>query len=119
MRELRWRDRDHGWEVLIPSVAFENSGSSFFGQKPFRLILPVLLDLYKYLMLIDRHRGVLLRGAQDPGMLFVKTVKTSSIDAAYIDHLLGGVADRHPALWDLQPLYQTRCDQGLAAAWTA
>ncbi len=82
--ELRWSDRDHGWEVLIPSVAFKNSGSSFFGQKPFRLILPNLLDLYKYLdAYIDKHRGVLLGGAKDPGTLFVKTVKTTSIDAAY------------------------------------
>ena len=82
--ELRWSDRDYGWEVLIPSVAFKNSGSSFFGQKPFRLVLPDLLDLYKYLdAYIDRHRGVLLGGAKDPGTLFVKTVKTTSIDAAY------------------------------------
>ncbi len=82
--ELRWSDRDHGWEVLIPSVAFKNSGSSFFGQKPFRLVLPDLLDLYEYLdAYIDRHRGVLLGGAKDPGTLFVKTAKTTSIDAAY------------------------------------
>nr|WP_205927596.1 hypothetical protein [Rhizobium sp. P40RR-XXII] len=82
--ELRWSDRDGGWEVLIPSVAFKNSGSSFFGQKPFRLILPDLLDLYKYLeAYIDKHRGVLLGSAKDPGTLFVKTVKTTSIDAAY------------------------------------
>jgi len=47
--ELRWSDREQGWEVLILSVAVKNSGSSFFGQKPFRLILPNLLDLYKYL----------------------------------------------------------------------
>lgn len=82
--ELRWSDREQGWEVLIPSVAFKNSGSSFFGQKPFRLILPDLLDLYKYLeAYIDRHRGVLLGPAKDPGTLFVKTVKTTSLDAAY------------------------------------
>jgi hypothetical protein len=42
---LRWSDRGGGWEVLIPSVAFKNSESSFHGQKPFRLILPDLLDL--------------------------------------------------------------------------
>lgn len=82
--ELRWSDHEHGWEVLIPSVAFKNSGSSFFGQKPFRLILPDLLDLYKYLeAYIDRHRGMLLGSAQDPGTFFVKTVKTTSYDAAY------------------------------------
>lgn len=82
--ELRWSERERGWEVLIPSAAFKNSGSSFFGQKPFRLILPDLLDLYKYLeAYIDRHRGVLLGPAKDPGTLFVKTVKTTSLDAAY------------------------------------
>ena len=82
--ELRWSDRENGWEVLIPSVAFKNSGSSFFGQKPFRLILPDLLNLYKYLEgYIDRHRGVLLGPAKVPGTLFVKTVKTTSLDAAY------------------------------------
>ncbi|WP_200953648.1 MULTISPECIES: hypothetical protein [Rhizobium/Agrobacterium group] len=82
--ELRWSDRESGWEVLIPSVAFKNSASSFFGQKPFRLILPDLLDLYKHLeAYIDRHRSVLLGPANDPGTLFVKTVKTTSLDAAY------------------------------------
>jgi hypothetical protein len=82
--ELRWSDREGGWEVLIPSVAFKNAGSSFFGQKPFRLILPDLLDLYKYLeAYVDRHRRVLLGPAEDPGTLFVKTVKTTSLDAAY------------------------------------
>ncbi|WP_205925933.1 hypothetical protein [Rhizobium sp. P38BS-XIX] len=82
--ELRWSDRDGGWEVLIPSVAFKNASSSFFGQKPFRLVLPDLLDLYKYLeAYIDKHRGVLLGRAKDPGTFFVKTVKTTSLDAAY------------------------------------
>lgn len=32
--ELRWSARDHGWEVLIPSIAFKNAHSSFFGSKP-------------------------------------------------------------------------------------
>jgi hypothetical protein len=82
--ELRWSDRDGGWEVLIPAVAFKNASSSFFGQKPFRLILPDLLDLYKYLeAYIGKHRGVLLGSAKDPGTFFVKTVKTTSLDAAY------------------------------------
>lgn len=26
--ELRWSERDHGWEVLIPAVAFKNANSS-------------------------------------------------------------------------------------------
>ncbi|PJR12752.1 hypothetical protein [Sinorhizobium meliloti] len=82
--EIRWSDRDRGWEVLIPSNAFKNANSSFFGSKPFRLVLPDLQDLYKYLnAYIERHRGVLLAGADDPGTLFVKTVKTTSKDAAY------------------------------------
>ncbi len=74
--ELRWNERERGWEVFIPSNAFKNSGSSFFGQKPFRLVLPDLLDLYTYLnAYIERHRKVLLGRAPDPGTLFVKTVK--------------------------------------------
>lgn len=32
--EIRWSDG--GWEVLIPSNAFKNANSSFFGSKPFR-----------------------------------------------------------------------------------
>jgi hypothetical protein len=82
--ELRWSERNGDWEVLIRSAAFKNSGSSFFGKKPFRLILSGLVDLYKYRnAYIDRYRGVLLRSAQDPGTLLVKTVKTTSKDAAY------------------------------------
>jgi hypothetical protein len=82
--EIRWSERDHGWEILIPSAAFKNANSSFFGSKPFRLVLPDLQDLYKYLnAYIERHRGALLAGAEDPGTLFVKTVKTTSKDASY------------------------------------
>lgn len=82
--ELRWNERERGWEVFIPSNAFKNSGSSFFGQKPFRLVLPDLLDLYTHLnAYIERHRKVLVGRAADPGTLFVKTVKTTSVDAAY------------------------------------
>lgn len=82
--EIRWSERDRGWEVLIPSNAFKNANSSFFGSKPFRLVLPDLQDLYKYLnAYIERYRGVLLAGADDPGTLFVKTVKTTSKDASY------------------------------------
>ncbi len=70
--------------MLIPSNAFKNSNSSFFGAKPFRLVLPDLMDLYRYLnAYIDRHRGVLLAEADDPGTFFVKTVKQSSADASY------------------------------------
>jgi len=36
--ELRWSERDHGWEVFIPSVAFRNANSS----------LPDLGELYRY-----------------------------------------------------------------------
>ncbi len=82
--EIRWNDRENGWEVLIPSVAFKNANSSFFGSKPFRLILPDLLDLYHYInAYIERHRKVLLGQAADPGTFFIKTVKLSSANAAY------------------------------------
>jgi hypothetical protein len=82
--EIRWNDRDAGWEVFIPSAAFKNSGSSYFGNKPFRLLLPDLERLYSFIdAYLDRHRAVLLRNAIDPETFFVKTVKTSSKDAAY------------------------------------
>ena len=82
--ELRWSERDSGWEIFIPAVAFKNVNSSYFGNKPFRLLLPDLADLYKFLGdYIDRHRPNLLRGVRDPGTFFVKTVKMTSRDAAY------------------------------------
>ncbi|MBZ9892979.1 hypothetical protein LB545_01395 [Mesorhizobium sp. BR1-1-6] len=82
--ELRWSERDHGWEVFIPSVAFKNANSSYFGDKPFRLILPNIGNLYRYIdAYVERHRGRLLRSAPDPGTFFVKTVKVTSKSAAY------------------------------------
>jgi hypothetical protein len=82
--ELRWSDRDHGWEVLIPAVAFKNSHSTFFGKKPYRLILPDLGGLYEQIdAWLERHRPLLLGDARDPRTLFVKTVKRTSTDAAY------------------------------------
>lgn len=82
--ELRWSSRDKGWEILIPSVAFKNANSSFFGAKPFRLILPDLGRLYELLEAwIERHRGRLIGTAADPGTLFVKTAKMTSTNAAY------------------------------------
>ncbi len=82
--ELRWSHRDNGWEVLIPSVAFKNATSSFFGSKPFRLLLPDLGGLYEMIdAWIERHRLVLLGPAADPGTFFVKTAKRSSASAAY------------------------------------
>ena len=82
--ELRWSERDRGWEVLIPASAFKNSHSSFFGSKPFRLVLPDLGGLYGHIeSYLEKHRVALLDGAADPGTFFVKTVKVSSRDAAY------------------------------------
>ncbi|RJG40360.1 hypothetical protein D3Y55_23900 [Mesorhizobium sp. DCY119] len=81
--EIRWSQRDNGWEVLIPSVAFKNANSSFLGSKPFRLVLPNLGGLYENLeTYVERHRHVLLADADDPGTFFVKTVKSTSKDAA-------------------------------------
>ncbi|WP_311031509.1 hypothetical protein [Mesorhizobium koreense] len=82
--ELRWSERDHGWEVFIPSVAFKNANSSYFGDKPFRLVLPNVGDLYRYIdAYVEHHRARLLKGTPDPGTFFVKTVKVTSTSAAY------------------------------------
>lgn len=82
--ELRWSERDGGWEVLIPVVAFKNATSSFFGGKAFRLLLPDLEHLYREIdRYLGKHRELLLGGNDDPGTFFVKTIKRTSIDAAY------------------------------------
>lgn len=82
--ELRWNVREEGWEVLIPSNAFKNSNSSFFGHQPFRLLLPDLDGLYAHIEdFIGHHRDQLLNGAPDPGTFFIKTVKRTSRDASY------------------------------------
>ena len=82
--ELRWSSRDHGWEVVVPAVAFKNAHSSFFGGKPFKLLLPDLGNLYDHIdAYLERHRRALLNHADDPGTFFVKTVKKTSKDASY------------------------------------
>ncbi len=82
--ELRWNVREAKWEVLIPSNAFKNANSSFFGGQPFRLLLPDLDALYSHIdAYIRDHRSTLLAAAEDPGTFFVKTVKRTSRDAAY------------------------------------
>jgi hypothetical protein len=82
--ELRWSSRDQGWEVFVPAAAFKNSASSFFGGRPFRLILPDIAGLYEEIeAYTTRHRAILFGRAADPGTFFVKTVKHSSASAAY------------------------------------
>ena len=55
--EIRWSDKDRGWEIVIPSVAFKNANSSFFGSKSFRLVLPGFRDLCKHIGdYVDIHR---------------------------------------------------------------
>lgn len=82
--ELRWSARDQAWEVLIPAQAFKNSGSSYFGDKPYRVLLPDLAGLYGMIdAYLERHRALLLGKAADPGTFFVKSAKATSRDAAY------------------------------------
>lgn len=82
--ELRWSDREMGWEVLIPAVAFKNAESTFFGRRPFRLLLPDLDRLYEFIdAYLGWHRRRLLGGAGDPDTFFVKTAKRTSRSAAY------------------------------------
>jgi len=82
--ELRWSDKERGWEVFIPAAAFKNANSSFFARRPYRLVLPDVGDLYRHIDSYLRvHRPILLGGVSDPGTFFVKTVKSTSQDAAY------------------------------------
>ena len=78
------RSTSGSWEVLIPAVAFKNAESSFFGGRPFRLALPDLGGLYHQIdRYVERHRAVLLGDADDPGTFFVKTTRSTTLDAAY------------------------------------
>ncbi|MFZ5683154.1 MAG: hypothetical protein ACOY9C_00790 [Pseudomonadota bacterium] len=82
--ELRWSERDSGWEVFVPASAFKNASSSFFNGRPFRLVLPDIGGLYREIDgYVGIHRARLLGAASDPGTFFVKTVKSGRSDAAY------------------------------------
>lgn len=48
-----------------------------------RSLMPVARLFDGFVEYVDRHRSVLLRSAADPGTFFVKTVKTTSTNAAY------------------------------------
>lgn len=80
----RWNEKAEGWEIYIPSVAFKNATSSFFGSRPFRMLLPDLAGLYEQLdAYLERHRAVLLGRFADPGTFFVKSVTARSRTAEY------------------------------------
>lgn len=82
-------ERDAGWEVFIPCAAFKNANSAYFSRRPFRLVLPDLGDLYRWIAdYIARCRPLLLAGAPDLGVFFIKTVNASSRDAAYSQQTL-------------------------------
>lgn len=82
--ELRWSSKEGGWEVFIPSIAFKNANSSFFGAKPYRLILPDLGGLYELIdAYLDRHRERLIGPVADPRTFFVKTAKYNTASAEY------------------------------------
>lgn len=119
--ELRWSDREGDWEVFIPCVAFKNSGSAYFSKRPFRLLLPDLGGLYRWIdAYVGRHRSALLNGSRDPGTFFVTTVKVSSRNAAYNQNtLLRCLATGNSALRDLQPVYAEGRHSRLASSWTA
>lgn len=85
--EMRWSDREGGWEVLVPAVAFKNAGSTFFRKSPLRLILQDLDGLYDEIdVYLAKDRSTLLRGRTDPRTFFIKTVKTISTNPAYEQH---------------------------------
>jgi len=82
--ELRWSDRDGGWEVFVPASAFKNATSSFFNGRPFRLVLPDIGGLYGEIdAYVETYRARLLGPAADPGTFFIKTVKSARSNAAY------------------------------------
>ncbi|PKP68289.1 MAG: hypothetical protein CVT83_05725 [Alphaproteobacteria bacterium HGW-Alphaproteobacteria-5] len=81
--QLRWSTRENAWELFIPSSAFKNANSSYFGSKPYQLRLPDLGGLYEAIERYTFARSRLLHDAMDPQTFFVKTVKKTSADATY------------------------------------
>ena len=69
--ELRWSERDKGWEVLIPAVAFKNAASSFLAvglYLPTQAVAEYLNKHHRFTFagqdrIID---GVIYRSAQHP-----------------------------------------------------
>lgn len=83
--ELHWDQTRLGWTITIPSVAFKNATSSYFGDRPYVLRLPDVGGLYGQIeAYLATHRAVLLFNAQDPGTFFVKTARYPHLrDARY------------------------------------
>jgi hypothetical protein len=82
--ELRWSVSEGGWEVFAPAVAFKNSKSSFFDDRPFRLLLVDSEGLYAQ---IEKYIGIgrpaLLDGRADPGTFFVRSARSSRRSPSY------------------------------------
>lgn len=83
--ELYWDQGRLGWIITIPSVAFKNSTSSYFSDRPYILRLPDVGGLYGHLeTYLTIHRKVLLFNVKDPDTLFVKTARYPHLrDASY------------------------------------
>jgi hypothetical protein len=82
--ELRWSERQGGWEVYAPAAAFKNAESPYFSGGPFRLILPDVGELYDEMAAyLQTHRALLVGRAKDSGTFFVKTAGPRSADSAY------------------------------------
>ncbi|HEY8570928.1 hypothetical protein [Phenylobacterium sp.] len=76
--ELRWNASRGTWEVFAPAAAFKNAHSAFFRGAPFQLTLADRGGLYARLHdYLSRQRPRLLAGAPDPGLLFVRHVKSA------------------------------------------
>ena len=74
--ELHWEESRRGWMITIPAAAFKNATSSYFSNRPYRLLLPDVRELYGRIdAYLAVHRAVLLFNAHDPGTFFVKTAR--------------------------------------------
>jgi hypothetical protein len=83
--ELRWDAVAERWEVFAPAAAFKNARSSFFAGRAFRLPLPDRGGLYTEIAAwLSRSRPLLLAGAPDPGVFFVRRVRAPG-DAPALD----------------------------------
>lgn len=102
--EMRWGAHDQVWEILTPSATFNNAYSSFFGQKPFRLVLPDMARLYEMIDAYgERHGARLVTSAEDPPHLLREDHQAVEHERPIrSDHPLRSLAADHPALRHLQ-----------------
>ncbi|WP_158915913.1 hypothetical protein [Caulobacter sp. S45] len=82
--ELRWNKGDHTWEVFVPTSAFKNSRSTFFGGQPYRVTLPDVSNLYLYMdIYVKSARSVIMNHRPSAAEFFITANQFNTAASAY------------------------------------